>query len=58
MGLQTLPMKRSRKERLPWMESRLRRLRSIKDDERSVRQLVRIRQLERAIAELITTRKK
>lgn len=40
-----------RKQSLRWCQSRLRRLRSIKKDELSVRQFVRIRQLERAIAD-------
>lgn len=59
MTLPQLPPKRlPRKKSLIWMENRLRRLRSIKEPERSANQIVRIRELERNIVGLVATRKK
>lgn len=43
------PHKLPRKQRISWMEARLRRLRSVKAGDRSERQALRIRQLESAI---------
>ena len=57
MGVPTLPVELPRKQRLPWMESRLRRLRCIKEAERTPQQKSRIRQLERAIVALEAKRK-
>lgn len=58
MGLPTLHVELPRKQRLPWLESRLRRLRCIKAVDLTDRQRARIRELERAIARLNEPRKK
>jgi polyhydroxyalkanoate synthesis regulator phasin len=57
MGLPTLPKKLPRKQRLPWMQSRLRRLRYVAGHSGTDQQKARIRQLERAIATLEAKRK-
>ena len=43
------PANLPRKERLPWLRSRLRRLRTIKEEQRTDRQKSRIRALDRLI---------